>query len=102
MRGRGVAWGGALVHARHLKKRKDVNKNIIYILYCLFFLLKLLYLQLILSNIQKVKRNFEYQIYKTHHSGAWFLLRTTDYENFNINFFPQIFKLHKNLDLKRS
>ena len=40
-----------------LKKRKDVKK--IYYLYPLLFifLLKLLYLQLFLSNIQKVKRN---------------------------------------------
>ena len=92
---RGVAWGGALAHVRHPEKQKGVKKKIIYILYCLFFLLNLLYLQLFLSNIQKVKRNFEYQIYKTHHSGAWFLLRTTGVENFHIKFFSQIFKLHK-------
>ena len=53
--GRGVAWGGALAHARHPKKQKGVKKNIIYILYCLFFLFNLLFLQLFLSNIQKMK-----------------------------------------------
>ena len=52
---RGVAWGGALVHARHPKKRKGVKKYIFNIYNCLFFLLYLLYLQLFLSNIQKVK-----------------------------------------------
>ena len=52
---RGVAWGGALAHARHPEKQKVVKKKIIYILFCLFFLSNLLFLQLFLSNIQKMK-----------------------------------------------
>ena len=67
---RGVAWVGALAHARHPKKKKRCKKK--YYLYPLLFIfqLNLLFLLLFLSNFQKVNKNFEHQLYKIHLSGA--------------------------------